>query len=166
MHHESDGQYGHLEVVKWLHKNRPEGCTSKAMNLASRYGWFEVVMYLHLKSGEKFTPNILENAALNGQTDILEFHRRPEELVRDAATDDHFCIVQLLELKYGCAYFDEYNISDIAHTGHFAMPEWLMVAKGDVDLEDIGSLFFNINSLLNAQFAHCHSSKSQEVTPT
>ncbi len=27
---------GHLDVIKWLHENRHEGCTTKAMNWASR----------------------------------------------------------------------------------------------------------------------------------
>jgi hypothetical protein len=30
--------YGHLEVVKWLHVNRQEGCTNNAMDLAAENG--------------------------------------------------------------------------------------------------------------------------------
>ena len=31
-------RYGHLDVVKWLHENRREGCTENAMNCAAQYG--------------------------------------------------------------------------------------------------------------------------------
>ena len=37
---------GHLELVKFLHKNRKEGCTEYAMDLAAKYGHSEVVKWL------------------------------------------------------------------------------------------------------------------------
>lgn len=30
--------HGHLEVVQWLAENRPEGCTTKAMDWAAMEG--------------------------------------------------------------------------------------------------------------------------------
>lgn len=33
---------GHLEVVRWLHENRIEGCTGGAMDMASRHGYLDV----------------------------------------------------------------------------------------------------------------------------
>lgn len=33
---------GYLEVVKWLHEHRTEGCTGGAMDMASRHGYLEV----------------------------------------------------------------------------------------------------------------------------
>lgn len=33
---------GHLEMVKWLHENRHEGCTGGAMDVASRHGHLDV----------------------------------------------------------------------------------------------------------------------------
>lgn len=42
---EADGK-GRLEVVKWLHENRKEGCTAKAMEAAVANGHLEVVKYL------------------------------------------------------------------------------------------------------------------------
>ncbi len=38
---------GHIEVVKWLHENRKEGCTEHAMKWAAQNGHFEVVKFLH-----------------------------------------------------------------------------------------------------------------------
>ena len=40
-------KYGHLEIVKWLHVNRTEGCTKNAMDLAAENGHLEVVKWLH-----------------------------------------------------------------------------------------------------------------------
>ncbi len=34
---------GHLEVVKWLHMNPTEGCTTRAMDFAAGGGHLEVV---------------------------------------------------------------------------------------------------------------------------
>ena len=33
---------GHLDVLRWLHENRQEGCTGGAMDMASRHGHLEV----------------------------------------------------------------------------------------------------------------------------
>ncbi len=40
-------QNGHLDIVKFLHENRSEGCTTWAMDYASRFGYLEVVKFLH-----------------------------------------------------------------------------------------------------------------------
>lgn len=39
--------HGHLEVVKWLHANRDEGCTTAAMDGAAANGHLNVVQWLH-----------------------------------------------------------------------------------------------------------------------
>ena len=39
---------GHLEVVKWLHKNIPYiGCTTDSMNMATKNGYLDVIKWLH-----------------------------------------------------------------------------------------------------------------------
>jgi hypothetical protein len=38
---------GHLDVVKWLHANRTEGCTKNALDWAAIYGHIQVVHWLH-----------------------------------------------------------------------------------------------------------------------
>ncbi|GAB9470964.1 hypothetical protein Gpo141_00008191 [Globisporangium polare] len=40
-------QNNHLHVVKWLHENRSEGCTTEAMNAAASRGGVEIVLFLH-----------------------------------------------------------------------------------------------------------------------
>ncbi|GAB9476374.1 unnamed protein product [Globisporangium polare] len=41
---------GHLDIVKFLHKNRREGCTDQAVSLAARYLHF--VDFLHASRSE------------------------------------------------------------------------------------------------------------------
>ncbi|CAN0277170.1 unnamed protein product, partial [Discosporangium mesarthrocarpum] len=43
---------GHLEVVKWLHQNRSEGCSWQAMDEAATNGHLDVVSFLHYASKE------------------------------------------------------------------------------------------------------------------
>jgi len=51
-------EYGHLEVVKWLHANRvlrDEGCTYRAMDGAAINGHLDVVKWLHANRTEGCT---------------------------------------------------------------------------------------------------------------
>jgi hypothetical protein len=50
----SASRNGHLDVVKWLHENRTEGCTTYAMDWASRNGHLNVVKWLHENRTEGF----------------------------------------------------------------------------------------------------------------
>ena len=45
---------GHLDVVKWLHFNRAEGCTEDAINWAAMNGHLDVIKWLHLNRSEVF----------------------------------------------------------------------------------------------------------------
>jgi ankyrin repeat protein len=38
---------GHLEIVKWLHTNRTEGCAETAMKLALENSHLEIIEWLH-----------------------------------------------------------------------------------------------------------------------
>ncbi len=39
--------HGRLDVVKWLHENRTEGCTKVAMSMATINGHLDVIKWLH-----------------------------------------------------------------------------------------------------------------------
>src|SRR3989304_1963442 len=38
---------GNLDVIKWLHENRTEGCTKCAMDDAAENGYLKIVKFLH-----------------------------------------------------------------------------------------------------------------------
>ena len=50
-------EYGHLNIVKWLHKNNFE-CTTNAMDLAALNGHLEVVKWLHFNRNSGCTYRI------------------------------------------------------------------------------------------------------------
>ena len=50
---------GHLDVVKWLHYNRSEGCTVAAMNWAANNNHLNVIKWLHENRTEGCTCNAM-----------------------------------------------------------------------------------------------------------
>jgi hypothetical protein len=64
---------GHLEVVKWLHFNRTEGCTRDAMDYASENGHLEVVKWLHENRDEGCTQEAIFLASLGGYSEIVNW---------------------------------------------------------------------------------------------
>lgn len=65
---------GYLEVVKYLHENRKEGCSVWAINVAAREGHLEVVKYLH-ENGKECTTYAMNWAAFQGQLEIVKYLR-------------------------------------------------------------------------------------------
>jgi hypothetical protein len=65
--------YGFLEVVRYLHQNRTEGCTTLAMNGASGNGHLEVVKFLHENRTEGCTLIGLDMAVRNGYLEVVKF---------------------------------------------------------------------------------------------
>ena len=57
---------GNLDGIKWLHKNRTEGCTKYAMDWAASNGHLEVVKWLHKNRIEGCTTIAMDWAASNG----------------------------------------------------------------------------------------------------
>ena len=64
---------GHLEVVKWLHQNRTEGCTTDAMDHAASNGHLDVVKWLHQNRKEGCTKDAMDWAAGNGHLEVVNF---------------------------------------------------------------------------------------------
>jgi hypothetical protein len=64
---------GHLEVVKWLHENRMEGCTKYAMDWAAWYGHLEVVKWLHENRKEGCTKWAMDRAAEYAHLEVVQY---------------------------------------------------------------------------------------------
>lgn len=65
---------GYLEVVKWLHLNTDEPCTTHAMNYAASNGHFEIVKFLYEKIlFSCCIEEAIEIAAEEGHTEIVKF---------------------------------------------------------------------------------------------
>ena len=65
--------HGHLDVVKFLHENRTEGCTTWAMNSAAEDGHLEIVKFLHENRTEGCTENATDFAEMNGHLEIVKW---------------------------------------------------------------------------------------------
>lgn len=66
-------EWGHLEVVKWLHHNRTEGCTTKAMNMAAQKGHLNVVKWLHYNRSENQGKNVINAAVKGGHLKVVKW---------------------------------------------------------------------------------------------
>lgn len=68
------------KVVKFLHKNRHEGCTTAAMNNAAAGGHAPILEYLGSNLAEGCTEYAMVMAAWNGHLEIVKWlhHNRAE----------------------------------------------------------------------------------------
>ncbi|ETP42789.1 hypothetical protein F442_10317, partial [Phytophthora nicotianae P10297] len=64
---------GHLNVIKWLHEHRSEGCTHMAPFHAARHGHLEVIQWLHAHYPDKFVRQAMDQAAGNGHLHIVRW---------------------------------------------------------------------------------------------
>ncbi|KAJ3109043.1 hypothetical protein HDU97_009161 [Phlyctochytrium planicorne] len=84
---------GHLDVVKFLHENRDEGCTQSAIRLAAQNGHFDVIKFLPSsffgENGyEAYTPAIFDETAWRGQIEIVRFlHDKGVQCTKKAMND-------------------------------------------------------------------------------
>jgi Ankyrin repeats (3 copies) len=64
---------GFLEIVKWLHSNRTEGCTKNSMDFAAMNGHLEIVKFLHLNRTEGCTTYAMNWATQSGHLDVVQW---------------------------------------------------------------------------------------------
>ena len=62
-------------MVKWLHENRREGCTTEAIDLAASHGHLEVVKWLHNNRKEGCTAEAMNKAVAHGHLEVVEWLR-------------------------------------------------------------------------------------------
>ena len=102
---------GHLEVVKYLHLNRSEGCSTYAMDWAANEGHLEIVKYLHLNRSEGCN-FALRVSSEKGYFEVVKYlveNRlgldRIDNAIDYAKKGEHYEIVDYLE-----AYLMEFDI--------------------------------------------------------
>ena len=70
---DSAAKSGNLDLVRFLHENRTEGCTTDAIDGAAACGRLDIVRFLHENRTEGCTPRAMDNAATFGDLDIVRF---------------------------------------------------------------------------------------------
>ncbi|EGG16761.1 hypothetical protein DFA_07739 [Cavenderia fasciculata] len=94
---------GHKSLVEWLHQNRNEGGTERAIKLASENGHFDCVKYLvENMSIKKGTEEAMNMAALNGHYDIVVYLHQHSYIcttraIDGAAAKGHLNIIKFLQ---------------------------------------------------------------------
>ncbi|KAK1944268.1 hypothetical protein P3T76_004180 [Phytophthora citrophthora] len=84
----STARNGHLDVVKWLHANRSEGCTTEAMGKAAQNNHLAVLKWLDQNRTERFTDKAIRGAVRVGNLEVLEWlYSRQPELCRITAVN-------------------------------------------------------------------------------
>lgn len=121
---------GHLDVAKWLFRNRLEGCTSRAMDGAASGGFLRVVQWLHGELSIWSTKAAMDGAATNGHLEVVKWlHANMNagcttQALNGAATNGHLHVVKWLH-KYrreGCTVA---AMDEAAANGHLAVVKWL-----------------------------------------
>ncbi|EGG22317.1 hypothetical protein DFA_04435 [Cavenderia fasciculata] len=77
---------GFIDIVKYLHENGAEGCSTKAIDEAARNGNLEIVKFLHFNRTEGATTNAMDWAAKKGYLEIVQFlhEHRQEGCTKDS----------------------------------------------------------------------------------
>ncbi|CAH0514435.1 unnamed protein product [Peronospora belbahrii] len=127
---DSAAEFGHLEVVKWLHMNRSEGCTTDAMDMAACNGHLGIVQWLHENRTEGCTSNAIDFAAQQGHLEVvqwLHFNRKEgatHYAIDNAATQGHLNVIQWLyaHREEGCS---QSAVVNAINAGHEDVAKWL-----------------------------------------
>ncbi|KAE9041886.1 hypothetical protein PR001_g6433 [Phytophthora rubi] len=101
-------EHGHLPVMQWLHANRSEGCTYRAMNYAAASGRLDMVRWIHENRSEACSTEPMDYAAGKGHLDVVRFlHENRSE---------------------GCT---KHAMSSAAANGHLEMVQWLYANRSE-----------------------------------
>lgn len=67
------GVYGHLHIIRWLHENRNEGCTARAIDEATSHGHLEIVQWLLANRTEGCSDYAQAGAYYSGHLSIFQW---------------------------------------------------------------------------------------------
>ena len=123
-------EYGHLEIVQWLHFNRREGCSTEAMDRAAKHGYLEVVQWLHDNRDEGCSTKAMDGASGNGHLEVVHWlhkHRSEgctKEAMDNAATSGDLEMLRWLHAhrREGCTIEATMYA---ARNGHLGVLKWL-----------------------------------------
>ncbi|EGG22236.1 hypothetical protein DFA_04354 [Cavenderia fasciculata] len=93
--------YGSVDIVKYLHENRTEGCTSYAMDDAAGGGHLNVVKFLHFHRTEGCSEFAMDGAAQNGHLEIFLHQHRTEgctiDTIEFVSQNGHIDVLKFLQ---------------------------------------------------------------------
>lgn len=66
-------KHNYLELIKWLHVNKKEGCTNRIMDIAVTHGNLRIVEWLYTHRTEGCTSRAITYAQWNEDTEMVDF---------------------------------------------------------------------------------------------
>ncbi|KDO28556.1 hypothetical protein SPRG_06414 [Saprolegnia parasitica CBS 223.65] len=124
---------GHLEVVRFLHFNRTEGCTTKALDEAIRNGHLAIVRFLIEHRSEGASRNMLDCAAANGHLEVVQYlHSLGSSIgctvytVDVAVSRGHLNVVQFLLTNRSEGGSRDEVVAVALRKGHLQTAEYLL----------------------------------------
>lgn len=120
----------HIEVVRWLHENRREGCTTNAMDYAAANGHLEILQWLHAHRSEGCTARAMDYAARSGHLRVVKWlHENTTagctvRAMDDAAAEGHLNVFKWLRenRNEGCSVN---AMESAARCGRLDIVKWL-----------------------------------------
>lgn len=155
---------GHIQVVRWLHENRSDGCTVDAMNKAAFNNDIEMVLWLHENRTEGCSTDAMDWAATAGHLHMIQWlhHSRSEgctgRAIDGAACGGHLHVIKWLADNYSDVRGSNVAIDEAATRGHQAVVEYLVDRHGlRTTLAITGALENGYNEIVRTlhQTGHC-----------
>ncbi len=103
-----------MNILKFIYKNKNEGCTKKAMDYAAQYGHLECLKFLH-SIGKDCTTYAMDYAAANGHLECIQFLHSigkdcTENVIDLAMENGHLDIVKWLRENINEYYIRKINL--------------------------------------------------------
>ncbi|GMF19906.1 unnamed protein product [Phytophthora fragariaefolia] len=117
--------FGNLELVKWLHSNQQEGCSTEAMG----HGVAQGRKWLHANRSEGFSEIAMESAVRNNRLDMVKWmYEHSENCLKGnidiAAAPGNLEIVSWLHFRGG-GNCSQHEMDDAAANGHLEIVKFL-----------------------------------------
>ncbi|KAL3662041.1 hypothetical protein V7S43_012848 [Phytophthora oleae] len=128
-------QQNQLAIVQWLHSNRTEGCTTRAMDGAAANGNLEMLQWLHHNTEAGCTNNAMKDAAANGHVHVVQrLHDGrslacTESIMKKAAADGNLEMTKWLQANYR-GWEPEIAMEEAARYGHLCVIRWIPHCSG------------------------------------
>jgi hypothetical protein len=122
-----------LHVVKWLHWNRLEGCTTDAMDWAAGEGHLDMLKWLHSNRNEGFTIQAMERAARYGHLKVVMWLYTISKTCSSTAIDNAAEFGHLGVVKFLCKHMrlgNPYRAATLAsNNGYHEIVSWLRARR-------------------------------------
>ena len=130
------GSGGHLDVIKFLHKNQPTILSQLVIDASAQSGQMKIVEFLYTVTKERCSFSSIDYAAGNGHLEMVRFFHEIKEYGSGwgffwAASNGHLEVLKIL-LQDAELEDMKSSLEWATQRGHTDVAEWLAVKIGDL----------------------------------